>query len=130
MPQPFVRCDEAFLLATIQIVVRAGWPPDHSFQDKEQLGRNLQISLVAGMVEGEPNFIAQTPEVGVLNGEGPGVGIFSGHRATVLRSAIATQSRPIVSSIRFEINARPSGLATKSGLPGSVSTRASEYDPQ
>jgi hypothetical protein len=60
VPQPLMRCHQAFLCATLPTIRRRPWPPHHEFQDIQQGPRRLDITLVAGVVECDQHMIGKT----------------------------------------------------------------------
>jgi transposase len=59
------------------------WPPNHELQDSEPAPRNLDISLIAGMVECDEDVIGEAPLVCA-----PGM-----HRCPLLVSLRSRQAR-------------------------------------
>jgi hypothetical protein len=59
MPEPFMRRDQGFDVPPA--IGRGRQPRQHRLQQMEQLLRDLELSLVAGMMEGYHDFIRQSP---------------------------------------------------------------------
>ncbi len=61
MPEAFVRRDQTLHIAPPG-AVGSQWPPgQHHLQNMEQLFRDLEITLITGMVKGDQDFVRQAP---------------------------------------------------------------------
>ncbi len=63
MPKALMRRNQALNAFAAVGIRRHGSAGEHGFQNMEQLLGNLIIALVAGMVEGEQDFIGQPAAV-------------------------------------------------------------------
>jgi hypothetical protein len=59
LPKPLISGDQAFFAPAISAVWQTDRSVHHEFQDLEQLFCGLDIPLIAGVVEGDQDFVGQ-----------------------------------------------------------------------
>ena len=66
LPKPFVGGNQAFPVPAIEADWKIGHPHGHEIQDVEHLPGNLDVLLVAGVMEGDQDFVGQAPGIAWL----------------------------------------------------------------
>ena len=63
MPKPLVRGDQTFHIPAARAIWRQGTACQHHLKDMEQLLRNLEIALIASVMERDQDFVGQPPAI-------------------------------------------------------------------
>jgi hypothetical protein len=63
MPKPFMSGDQAFFGAAISAVWQTGRSVRHELQNIEQLFGDVDLPLIAGVMEGDQDFVGKAPRI-------------------------------------------------------------------